>query len=343
MTPEELEVLFQTRLLISMGVEVFPTSGFLQRTFFSHVIEDDSEHIDIILKSGSKILAPFVSPRIGGKVMSGIKKSTQTYKPAYIKQKFPTDATDVLSQTNRPIYANDETVLDRVAEKLSDEIAEGDANIDRRVEWMASQVLQTGKCPIKGDGVDEVIDCLFSASQTKTLSGTGLWNDPASSPMKTFRDIRKERTDAGGKAPNVIVMGVDAYQAYISHPETLDMFDKRRIDRGSLKPELIEENVIMVGYIPELATTIYVYDETYTDENGDTQYYVNPKGFIYGSTKAEGKVVYGAIKDLKALYATKVFIKSWEEEDPSVRWLLMQSAPVVIPTYKDSFAYCEVL
>jgi len=343
MTPEELAILFESRRLISIGLQLYPTSGFLQRTFFPTIIEEDAEHIDILLKSGSKKLAPFVSPRIGGKIVDGIRKSIQTYKPAYIKQKFATSAIDILSQTNLPIYANEETALDRVVMKLSEEIEEGENNIDRRIEWMAAQVLQTGKCPIKGDGVDEVIDCLFDDSQIKTLSGSGLWSNSDSSPMKTFRDIRKERTDAGGKAPNTIVLGVEAYQAYINHPETIQMFESRRIDRGTLKPEMIEENVIYIGYIPEIATKLYAYDETYSDEKGDTKYYVNPKGFIYGSTKAEGRVVFGAIKDLKALYATKIFIKSWEEEDPSVRWMLMQSAPVVIPTYKDSFAYCEVL
>ena len=174
MTPEELAALFESRRLLSMGVQFYPTSGFLQRTFFSRVIEEDAEHIDIVLKSGSRTLAPFVSPRIGGKVIDGIKKSVQTYKPAYIKQKFATNAVDILTKTTLPIYANEETTLDRVVEKLSEEVEEGNNNIDRRVEWMASQVLQTGKCPVKGDGVDEVIDCLFDDSQIKTLSGTSL-------------------------------------------------------------------------------------------------------------------------------------------------------------------------
>lgn len=343
MTEEQIALLFETRRLIETGRFLFPTSGFLQKSFFSQEIEDDAEKVDVVLKKGSKKLAPFVNPRIAGKLVESAKKEVSTYKPAYIKQKFITEATDILTQSNRPIYANDETLVERVADNLADELGEHTDNIERRVEWMAAQTLQTGKCPIVGDGVDEVIDCLFDASQIVTLSGSSLFTDASSSPMDTFIKIRKERVDAGGKAPDRLVLGAELYSVYMNHPETKDMFNDRRIDRGSLKPEMLEEGVIYIGYIPEIKTDVYMYDETYIDETETTQYLLNPKGFIYGSTKAEGKVVYGCIKDLKALYATKVFVKSWEVEDPSVRYVLMQSAPVTIPTYKDSFAYVEAM
>jgi hypothetical protein len=55
---------------------------------------------------------------------------------------------------------------------------------------------------------------------------------------------------------------------------------------------------------------IYSYDGTYIDENEDTQYFVDPKGVIIRSSKTNSKRVYGAIRDLKALYATKIFTKS---------------------------------
>ena len=339
MTDNEINILFATRRLIETSVQLFPTSGFLQKSFFAEVIEDDVEKVDVVLKKGSNTLAPFVSPYLSGKLVKNLKKETYTFKPAYIKQKFVTEALDVLTTTNTPIYVEQQSPLDRVTKVITDEISEHTSNIERRVEWMAAQTLQTGKCRVKGDGVDEEIDYLFDTTQIVTLSGSNLFTDPLSSPFTTFSNIRKERVTAGGKAPNRIVLGAELYSVWLNHQETKDMFNQRRIDRGSLKPEQLEEGVIYVGYMSEIKTDIYVYDETYTDDAGATQFLLNPKGFIYGSTKAEGKVVYGCIKDLKALYATKVFIKSWEEEDPSVRWVLMQSAPLTIPTYKDSFAF----
>jgi len=338
---EELEILFESRRLMAIAVAVFPTSGYLQRTYFSIVEESDEEKIDIILKKGSKTLAPFVSPLVAGKVVKSGTRSMTTYSPAYIKQKYMTKATDIVGKQNMPIYADDETPLMRVAEKITEELAEGDTAIERRVEWMAAQVLQTGLCPVKGEGIDEVIDCRFADNQITILSGSDKWTEEGSSPMKTFRAIRKRAIEAGGKAPNRITLGSDLYDVYLNHPETKEMFKENKIDRGNLKPEMIEEGVIRIGYIPELLTTIEVYDETFTNEDGEIEYYLHPKKFIYGSTKAEGRVVYGCIKDMSALYATKVHVKSQELFDPSGYEILQQSAPVVIPTYKDSYHCCQ--
>lgn len=338
---EELEVLFESRRLMSIAKAVFPLSGYLQKTYFSIVDECDEEKIDIILKKGSKTLAPFVSPLVAGKVMTSGTRSMTTYAPAYIKQKYITKATDILGKQNVPIYHDDESPIFRVAEKITEELAGGNDAIERRVEWMAAQVLQTGLCPVKGDGIDEVIDCLFEDNQITALSGTDKWTEEGSSPMKTFRTIRKRAIDAGGKAPDRITLGSNLYEVYLNHPETKEMFKENKIDRGNLKTEMIEEGVIRIGYIPEILTTIEVYDETFTNDDGDVEHYLNPNKFIYGSTKAEGRVVYGCIKDMTALYATKVHVKSQQLFDPSGYEVLQQSAPVVIPTYKDSYHCCQ--
>jgi hypothetical protein len=53
---------------------------------------------------------------------------------------------------------------------------------------------------------------------------------------------------------------------------------------------------------------------------------------LVGSTGIDGVRHFGAIRDLKAgIQARQYFVKSWEEEDPSRRFLLMQSAPLLVP------------
>ena len=39
---------------------------------------------------------------------------------------------------------------------------------------------------------------------------------------------------------------------------------------------------------------------------------------------------------------TRYFTKSWLEEDPSVRWLLLQSAPLVVP-YRPNAVLCATI
>jgi hypothetical protein len=69
-----------------------------------------------------------------------------------------------------------------------------------------------------------------------------------------------------------------------------------------------------------------------------------PSGnFFLGSTSARMDRLYGLIQDLKALAPVDRFVKSWEEEHPSVRYLLMQSAPLLVPVQVDSFMNIAVL
>ena len=71
----------------------------------------------------------------------------------------------------------------------------------------------------------------------------------------------------------------------------------------------------------------------YIDDKGVTCKLLPEKTVILGSRDGlEGTRCYGAIHDEKANWtAHRYFTKSWVEEDPSVRWLLLQSAPLVVP------------
>jgi hypothetical protein len=53
---------------------------------------------------------------------------------------------------------------------------------------------------------------------------------------------------------------------------------------------------------------------------------------LVGSSGIDGVRHFGAIRDLDAgIQARQYFVKSWVEPDPSRRFLLMQSAPLLVP------------
>jgi hypothetical protein len=53
---------------------------------------------------------------------------------------------------------------------------------------------------------------------------------------------------------------------------------------------------------------------------------------IMASRQIEGVRHFGAIQDLEAgIQPREFFVKSWEEKDPSVRYILGQSAPLIAP------------
>ncbi len=58
---------------------------------------------------------------------------------------------------------------------------------------------------------------------------------------------------------------------------------------------------------------------------------------LLGSSAVEGIRHFGAIRDEKAGYCPmQMFPKLWTTEDPAVRYLMMQSAPLLVPYRPDA-------
>jgi len=89
---------------------------------------------------------------------------------------------------------------------------------------------------------------------------------------------------------------------------------------------------------------IWIYNDVYTDDAGNTQSMLPANTVLVGGKEqVEGTRCYGVIQDEKAGYrAQRYFTKSWLEEDPAVRWLLMQAAPLVVP-YRPNASFCATV
>jgi hypothetical protein len=87
---------------------------------------------------------------------------------------------------------------------------------------------------------------------------------------------------------------------------------------------------------------IFTYADWYVDDNGNEQPML-PSGTVIMCGEVLGVRAYGAIRDEESGYqALPFFIKSWVEKDPSVRFLLMQSAPLVVP-YRVDATFCATV
>jgi hypothetical protein len=87
----------------------------------------------------------------------------------------------------------------------------------------------------------------------------------------------------------------------------------------------------------------YVYKTSYVDDTGATQNMLPDYTVIGGSAAIEGTRAFGAIRDEAAGYQAVPFhSKSWTTEDPSVRFLLLQSAPLIIPL-RPNASFCGTI
>jgi len=131
-----------------------------------------------------------------------------------------------------------------------------------------------------------------------------------------------------------VIMGAKAWKAFRKNTEVQNWLSMYRGVGGRSPMEiggLQVEGAQSMGQVDNF--NIYVYGGQYIDPmTGTSKSIWDESKVVLTSTAIDGVRCYGAIKDHDALIAVPYYPKSWEEEDPSVRFLMLQSAPLPVPT-----------
>jgi len=346
--------LFNSRTMIAALTQAKPPRTFLLNTFFNVTPRTfDTESVDIDIMKGKRRLAPFVNPRREGKIVEKLGYKTRSYKPAYIKPKMVTDASDILKRDfGQNIYVPNDGPAQKAAREVGRNLADLNEQITRREEWMCAQSLTTGKCPIVGEGVDDLVDFLMEATHLPALTGTAKWTDHTNAtPMTDLKTWKRLVSKDSGISPTRAVFGLDAIDNFLKCEEVIgttgggkNLFNMESIKMGRIDPEQLPEGVIYYGYLKEIGLEIYTYEEWYIDDDSGIESPMMPADkVLMGNPTARTEKLYGAIRDLKAFAAMPRFPKSWEKEDPSCRLIMLQSAPLMVPVQIDAFLCADVL
>lgn len=326
--------MYDTRTMLEALEIRFPPQVFLKDMFFSkETIAWPSRSVDIDVKVGRRRLAPYVAPTAEGKVVERIGFNTFTYTPPYIKEKMPTTSQDFLQRNmGETVYTANDGPTQRAQKQLGKDMAELEDMIVRREETQAAELLDTGIVTIVGDGISDTIDFLMPASHRITLAGADLWTNAASNPLEDLRAAKRILVRDSGLNPDKCIMGSDVLDAFLANANVVNQLDTRRIDLGKIEPIEESDAVTFYGRIRDVSIDLYTYEEYYINPGtSNLRPMVPVDKFFLGSTRARCSVNYGAIQDLDVggLFAVPRFPKSWRTKDPSVQWLLMQSAPLL--------------
>jgi hypothetical protein len=90
---------------------------------------------------------------------------------------------------------------------------------------------------------------------------------------------------------------------------------------------------------------IWVYSGWYVDPADGVEKPIIPPGtVIMASPAIEGVQAYGAIRDEEiGLQPVPYYVKSWIQYDPSVRYVMLQSAPIMVPFRPNASVAAKVL
>lgn len=319
--------------------------NFLTNTFFPGVQTEQSEEIHFDVEDDTMGLAPFVSPVVEGKIMSEKGFTTKTFKPAYIKPKRVFDSSGALKRWKGEPISGSLSPEQRMLAKINEHLQIDRRSIDRRLEWMASQILQAGSVTISGDQYPTTaVSFSRDAALTITLTGGDKWDQSGVDPLDNLQTWNDTMIQKSGSPILNVVMGISAWKVFRNHASVKSRLDLQRAMTQA--PSMTQDAIRQRGGVFRGTVdgfNIWTYSEYYKADNGTVTAMLPAAGVILGGDLM-GVKAYGAILDESAGYqALPVYTKSWIEQDPPRRFIMSQSAPLLVPYRVNASGYATVV
>jgi hypothetical protein len=258
-----------------------------------------------------------------------------------------TNIDDLLQrQPGESIYSG-KSPEERAVQKMAQDFIELQDQIARREELMCSQSIFTGKIPIIGDGVNEVIDFGFTNTENITAT-TKKWGNDASDPIADLKRWHEKVQKTGFTNCDICVMASDVASAFVNNPKVMKSLDVKNYALAVIQPKQLPDGTTYIGTIHELGLDIYKYNEWYLDDWTDpttpAEKPLVPDGALaLLSTTADFSMYYGAITlidEATGNFQTvegKYVPDTWAKRKPARRFLSLSSAPLCVPHAVDSW------
>lgn len=327
--------IYSTAALNRVVARMRPLPTLFLDLFFNEQINSTTEEILFDQTDTKPRIAPFVHPMRQGKLVEDLGYSTKSFKPAYVKDKRVHNPLKALKRRAGEALNGELSPEQRLAAVLASDLQDQKDMLLRRLEIMAAEAVLTGKQTIVGDGMNAVVDFQRDSNLTLVLAGGAKWNDPAkTNQTDDFEAWSQLLLNYSGFAGGPVIMDLKAWNLLKRDTNLLKLLD-RNFKGGNrtnveLSPRFAADGAVYRGNIGDFE--IWTYTHKYINDAGQTVDVMPDFTVSMASvTGLEGVRHFGAILDLDNLRATDQFVKSWKEEDPSVRYLLSQSAPLMVP------------
>jgi hypothetical protein len=318
--------------------DVVPFNNFLLNFFGSeHVTNDKQINFDKIDQDNR--LAVFVNPMRPGEVVKDRGFQVNSYKPGYIKDKVTVSNDHVFTRRPGESMSTAMTPAQRYAATVIDLAVQQKERLYRRLELMAGQLLLGGSYTMTGVGHDVTVDFVRNTANTVTLAGVKTWlyttNATTMSPIEDLEDW----INLAVQPIRTAVIGQWAWKALRKDPkfDKLIYIDLMTRGQSGLEYGPQQKRLDGVTYRGTLASSgieIYTYSRTYTDPATGTETQYLPQGSVVLVPANEyGWQCFASIQDSKANYmGMPYFFKNWEEDDPGIPFMMLQSAPMLAHT-----------
>ena len=343
--------IYDTISLVALVEQMKPPSSFLLDSFFPGVVNSNTEFVAVDVFVGKRRLAPFVSPYQEGKFYEQVGVSTSQFKPAYIKPKTRLDPfRPVRRAIGEQIGGSQVSPVEREAQNLAFELAQQVTQIDRRLEWMAAQALVNGSYTVSGEGYDPVVvNFSRDSSLTVALTGTAKWwtgtaIGSTATPADNIQDWSALVLKASGLPVTDVILTPSAWKGFRRDPFVQDVIRSFANTEPSFRASGVNAQVGGQPLGQWGPFRLWMYYDWYLDTSGVEQPMIPDGTVLLVSNNLNGTRAFASVIDPELGFVAMPYApKSWTTHDPAARWLMTQSAPLVIPTQVNAVLAATVI
>lgn len=320
------------------------------------IIRDD-EDIAIVLEDISQ----------GYRLNTNDLYTNKSFKPPAYKEAVPINSFDLIKRMPGQDPFQNPDYRSAVITRMFSAMTLVERKIRRALELQAAQILQTGRLTLRDSAGNSLFTMNFSPKTTHFPTVTTAWTASGSTPLADLNSLAEVIRNDGLTDPDQLIMGIDAYNAFIEHQDVQDALDNRRMDRGAIVP--IENRgganyrgTIDIGNYP---FDIWTYGARYKDPqtNAKTQYIATDK-VIMRASSGRMDATFGAIPNIGQLVGAQnaaaallpelpgrfsnqaggmdLFTNAWLTNDGEQLMAGIGARPLLIPTAIDTFGCLDV-
>lgn len=333
---------YTTREMMEAYDQTPPVRSFLQKTFFPSEQTHVTERVEFDVRKGKRIMAPFVSPRVGGKVITRQGFKTNQFTTPKIAPERILTIDDISSRAIGENIYSKRTPAEREDELLAKDMTDLEDSIDRRKEWMCRQILFEGKLDVQDEeqGVDVQID--FGFTNIVVLGKDEQWSLGTVDPLPLLRDLRRKIIKDTGKAPDIALFSSSVINDFVNNAYIKESMDVLNMKNVVIQPRVIDPALTFYGRIAELDLDIYTYDEWFLNDEGEEEPMMPLGSVLLGHSTGEGQIEYGLVTQMEDKkfhsYEGKLVPKVWVDESSEVKKVRLTSRPLPRPFDVESWA-----
>lgn len=323
-----------------------PITG-LQDKFFTTQEQSQTEKIHFDIDDGKRYPAPFVHPLSIAPVKDMRGQQTATFEPAYVKEKARWTPERALRRQIGESIGGSISPDQRRQLALAAELEDQAERIIRRKEMMAFDALFNGSVVVEGEGypsqlVDFGRDSSLDAA-SNSLTGGNRWDQANADPTGNIDDMSELMDKLCGAFVEHVILDSAAWKAFRKNKQVQRDLELPRYDPGMLEnKEPSKSGLQYKGQFGGVA--IWKYSSWYTNSSGvETALFGGGYALCIG--QIDGVQHQGAImdEDANGYQPYEIFPKSWVTPEPSVRWVMSQSAPLLVPRRINACGVIKVL